>query len=198
MNLPRFRRGFARTAWRLVAAVLPALLLWTAQAQAPAAAPKLSASDLDTLLGPIALYPDPLLSIMLPAACYPLEIVEASRFVADTNNIPKIDEQSWDTNVKSVAKIPAALKKLNDNLTWTSSLGQAFLDQQQDVMDAVQRLRAKANTAGTLASNQEQVVVVTNMIVERTVESQVVVVTNTIVQIQPTNPQIVYVPQYVP
>jgi len=198
MHSIRLSRRLPQWGWRLLAALLPAALLCIARAQAPAATPKLSAADLDTLLGPIALYPDPLLSIMLPAACYPLEIVEAARFVADTNNIPKIDEQSWDTNVKSVAKIPGALKKLNDDLKWTSSLGQAFLDQQQDVMDAVQRLRAKANTAGTLASNSEQVVVVTNMVVERTVESQVVVVTNTIVQIQPANPQVVYVPQYIP
>ncbi len=167
-------------------------------AQAPASEPKRSQSDLETLLGPIALYPDPLLSIMLPAACYPLEIVEAARFVANTNNIPKIDDQSWDVNVKGVAKIPAALQKLNDDLTWTSNLGQAFLDQPKEVMDTIQVLRNRANQVGTLKTTDQQIVIVTNMIVEKTVETKVVVVTNTIVQIEPANPQIVYVPQYVP
>lgn len=167
-------------------------------AQAPASDPKRSQSDLETLLGPIALYPDPLLSIMLPASCYPLEIVEAARFVANTNNIPKIDDQSWDVNVKGVAKIPTALQKLNENLTWTSNLGQAFLDQPKEVMDTVQVLRNRANQVGTLKSSDQQIVIVTNTIVEKTIETQVVVVTNTIVQIQPANPQIIYVPQYVP
>ena len=167
-------------------------------AQSPASPPQRSQAELETLLGPIALYPDPLLSIVLPAACYPLEIVEAARFVANTNNIPKIDEQSWDVNVKSVAKIPAALAKLNADLTWTSNLGQAFLDQQKEVMDTIQILRNKAQSAGTLKSSEQQIVIVTNMVTEKTIETKVVVVTNTIVQIEPANPQVVYVPQYVP
>lgn len=174
------------------------LMSAVASAQAPASEPKRSQADLETLLGPIALYPDPLLSIMLPAACYPLEIVEAARFVANTNNIPKIDDQSWDVNVKGVAKIPAALQKLNENLTWTSNLGQAFLDQPKEVMDTIQVLRNRANQVGTLKTTEQQIVIVTNMVVEKTVETKVVVVTNTIVQIEPANPQIVYVPQYVP
>jgi len=192
MNSPLL---FARWIGCLMAA---AALLLPSHGQAPSSPPSLSQADLEKLLGPIALYPDPLLSIMLPAACYPLEIVEASRFVANTNNIPKIDDQSWDPNVKGVAKIPAALKKMNDDLTWTSNLGQAFLDQQKDVMDTIQLLRNKAQSAGTLKSSEQQIVIVTNMVVEKTVETRVVVVTNTVVQIEPANPQIVYVPQYVP
>ncbi|HAB18986.1 MAG TPA: hypothetical protein DCE44_21425 [Verrucomicrobiales bacterium] len=185
---------FRRFGWMIAAVVL----LLPGRGQSPAAEPQLSQAELETLLGPIALYPDPLLSIVLPAACYPLEIVEAARFVANSNNIPKIDDQSWDVNVKSVAKIPAALKKLNDDLSWTSKLGQAFLNQQKDVMDTVQVLRKKAEAAGTLKTSEQQIVIVTNMVTEKTIESQVVVVTNTIVQIAPANPQIVYVPQYVP
>ena len=83
--------------------------------------------SVDQLLAPVALYPDPLLATILPASVYPLEIVQAARFVADTNNVSKIDSQSWDDSVKAVAKIPAALKKLNDDLPWTIQLGEAFL-----------------------------------------------------------------------
>ena len=192
MNFPCL---FARWIGCLVAAVA---LMLPVQGQAPAAAPKLSQADLETLLGSIALYPDPLISIMLPAACYPLENVEASRFVADTNNIPKIDAQTWDTNSKTDAKLPPAPKKPNDDRTGTAKLGQTFLDQQKDVMDTIQQLRTKAQAAGTLKTSEQQVVIVTNMVTERTLETQVVVVTNTIIKIEPANPQVVYVPQYVP
>jgi hypothetical protein len=164
----------------------------------PAANPKLSAAELEKLLMPIALYPDPLIATMLPASVYPLEIVQAARFVSDTNNISKIDQQSWDENVKAVAKIPDAVKKMNDDLQWTISLGEAFLNQDKDVMDTIQALRNKAQKAGTLQTTEQQTIVVTNMVVEKTVEQQVVVVTNTVVQIKPTNPEVVYVPSYPP
>jgi hypothetical protein len=164
----------------------------------PSAPPQRSAADLEKLVGPIALFPDPLIAVMLPAACYPLEIVQAARFVADTNNIPKIDDQSWDDNVKAVAKVPAALKKMNDDLDWTSDLGQAFLDQQKDVMDMIQTLRNKASQAGTLQTSPEQTVVVTNAVVEQNTGTQVAYVTNQVVQIQPSNPEVIYVPQYIP
>ena len=164
---------------RRMGILIAVFAVWTqAIAQSPASPPKRSQADLETLLGPIALYPDPLLSIVLPASCYPLEIVEAARFVANTNNIPKIDEQPWDVNVKSVAKIPAALAKLNADLTWTSNLGQAFLDQQKEVMDTIQILRNKAQAAGTLKTSEQQIVIVTNMVTEKTIETKVVVVTN--------------------
>lgn len=164
----------------------------------PSAPPKLSAADLEKLVAPIALYPDPLIATLLPASVYPLEIVQAARFVLDTNNLAKLDAQPWDENVKAVARVPGAIKKLNDDLQWTISLGEAFLAQDKDVMDAIQNMRGKAQKAGTLQTSPQQVVTVTNMIVEKTVEQQVVVVTNTIVQIQPSNPQVVYVPTYNP
>jgi hypothetical protein len=164
----------------------------------PAANPKLSSAELEKLLMPIALYPDPLIATMLPASVYPLEIVQAARFVSDTNNISKIDQQAWDENVKAVAKIPDAIKKMNDDLQWTISLGEAFLNQDKDVMDTVQALRNKAQKAGTLQTTEQQTIVVTNMVVEKTVEQQVVVVTNTVVQIKPSNPEVVYVPSYPP
>ncbi len=162
----------------------------------PSAPAKLGAAELEKLLMPIALYPDALIATMLPASVYPLEIVQAARFVTDTNNLAKLDEQPWDDSVKALARIPAALKKLNDDLQWTIQLGEAFLNQDKDVMDTIQSLRAKAQTAGTLRTTEQQVVIVTNEVVQKVVEQQVVVVTNTIVQIQPANPQVVYVPTY--
>ena len=85
----------------------------------PSAPPKFSAADLEKLAAPIALHPDPLIAILLPASVYPLEIVQAARFVQDTNNIPKIDGQPWDENVKALAKFPTLIQKMNDDLTWT-------------------------------------------------------------------------------
>lgn len=164
----------------------------------PSAPPKRSAEDLEKLVAPIALYADSLIATMLPASVYPLEIVQAARFVADTNNLAKLDAQPWDENVKAVARVPAAIKKLNDDLTWTMELGDAFLAQDKEVMDAIQSMRGKAQKAGTLQTTPQQIVTVTNLIAEKTVEQKVVVVTNTVVQIQPSNPQVVYVPTYNP
>lgn len=147
---------------------------------------------------PIALHPDPLIAIILPASVYPVEIVQAARFVRDTNNLAKVDQQPWDENVKAVAKFPDLIAKMDAELGWTVALGQAFLNQPKELMDTIQALRAKAQKAGTLQTTPQQVVVVTNEIVQKTVEQQVVVVTNTVVQIQPANPQVVYVPSYPP
>lgn len=164
----------------------------------PAAPAQRSAAELEKLAQAIALHPDPLIAIMLPAAVYPVEIVQAARFVKDTNNIPKVDEQNWDDNVKAVAKIPALIAQMDADLDWTVRLGQAFLDQPKELMDTIQALRAKAQQGGTLQTTPQQIVTVTNMVVEKTIETQVVVVTNTVVQIQPANPQVVYVPSYPP
>jgi|KBSSwiStaDraftv2_1062776.scaffolds.fasta_scaffold65293_2 hypothetical protein len=169
-----------------------------ASAPAPDAPAKRSAADLEKLVRPIALYPDPLIATLLPASVYPLEIVQAARFVADTNNLAKLDAQPWDDSVKAVARVPDAIKKLNDNIPWTIELGEAFLAQDKDLMDAIQDLRGKAQKAGTLQTTSQQVVVVTNVVVEKTVEQQVVVVTNTVVEIQPSSSEVVYVPTYDP
>jgi len=164
----------------------------------PSAPPKRSAADLEKLVAPIALYPDPLIATVLMASVYPLEVVQAARFVANTNNLAQLDAQPWDDNVKSVARVPEAIKKMNDEISWTIELGEAFLAQDKDVMDAIQTMRGKAQKAGTLQTNPQQTVVVTNMVVEKTIEQQVVVVTNTVVQIQPSSPSVVYVPSYNP
>jgi len=164
----------------------------------PASPPKRSAADLEKLVAPIALYPDPLIATLLPASVYPLEIVQAARFVADTNNLAKLDEQPWDDSVKAVARVPDAIKKLNEDIAWTIELGDAFLAQDKEVMDAIQSMRGKAQKAGTLQTTPQQIVTVTNMVVEKTVEQRVVVVTNTVVQIQPSSTTVVYVPSYNP
>jgi hypothetical protein len=169
-----------------------------AAAPPPSAPPKYSAADLEKLAAPIALHPDPLIAIILPASVYPLDIVQAARFVKDTNNLPKVDDQPWDENVKAVAKFPELIEKMNDDLSWTMDLGQAFLDQPKELMDTIQMLRGKANSAGVLKTTPQQVIVVTNTIIEKTVEQQIVYVTNTVVQIQPANPQVIYVPTYPP
>lgn len=180
-----------------------ALVSLTVQAQQqaappPSAPPKKSAAELEKLVAPIALYSDPLIATILPASVYPLEIVQAARFVSDTNNLAKLDAQPWDDNVKAVARVPAVIKMMNDDLPWTMALGETFLAQDKDVLDMIQTLRGKAQKAGTLQTTPQQIIVVTNMIVQSTVEQRVVVVTNTIVQIQPANPQVVYVPVYNP
>src|SRR5215471_15869093 len=176
----------------------------TTQAPAPEANPapppsgpaKLSSAELEKLVMPIALHPDPLIAVILPASVYPLEIVQAARFVKDTNNIPKVDDQDWDDNVKEVAKFPDLIAKMDADLNWTVQLGQAFLDQPKELMDTIQSLRAKAQKAGTLRTTPQQIVTVTNVIVRETNYTQVVTVTNTVVQVAPANPQVVYVPSY--
>src|SRR5678809_86651 len=108
------------------------------------------------------------IAIILPAAVYPLEIVQAARFVKDTNNIPKVDQQPWDENVKAVAKFPDLIAKMDADLEWTMKLGQAFIDQPKELMDTIQDLRGKAQKAGTLRSTPQQVVTVTNVVVLQT------------------------------
>ena len=187
------------TPWLGQAQNAPAAAAPAATPASPPAAPvKRSAAELEKLVAPIALYPDPLLATVLPASVYPLEIVQAARFVADTNNLAKLDEQPWDENVKAVARVPEAIKQLNEDISWTIELGDAFLAQDKDVMDAIQAMRSKAQKAGTLQTTPQQIVTVTNMIVEKTVEQQVVVVTNTVVQIAPASSSVVYVPIYNP
>src|SRR5262249_6193547 len=157
-----------------------------------------SAAELEQLVEPIALHPDPLIAVILPASAYPLEIVQAARFVKDTNNIPKVDEQPWDDNVKEVAKFPELIAKMDADLNWTTELGEAFVDQPKDVMDTIQELRLKAKKAGTLQSSEQQIVTVTNIVVKETNVTQVTEVTKEVVQVQPANPQVVYVPSYPP
>ena len=153
---------------------------------------KLSAGQLDQLVAPVALYPDSLLAQVLMASTYPLEVVEAARWVKANPKLTgdaldkALQKQTWDPSVKSLATFPQVLQMMNDKLDWTEQLGDAFLAQQKDVMDAVQRLRTKAQAQGSLSSNQQQTVKT-----EGSGSSQVIV-------IQPTQPDTVYVPVYNP
>src|SRR5215468_276919 len=101
----------------------------------PSAPAKRSAAELEKLAMPIALHPDSLIAIILPAAAYPLEIVQAARFVKDTNNLAKLDQQPWDENVRAVARIPELIAMMDQDLQWTMDLGQAFVDQRKELMD---------------------------------------------------------------
>ncbi len=146
--------------------------------------------QLDQLLAPIALYPDPLLAQILMAATYPLAVVEAARWVQDPNNAglkadqldAALQQQNWDPSVKSLVPFPQILQMMDSKLDWTQALGNAFLAQQAGVMDAVQRLRAEARAAGTLQSTPQETV---------SLQGQTIM-------IEPADPQVVYVPYYNP
>jgi len=140
-----------------------------------------SANQLDNLLAPIALYPDPLLAQVLPAATFVNQIQEAAQWVR-TNGANGISYQSWDVSVKAVAHYPSVLYMMNDKLNWTTALGQAYVNQSTDVMASIQRLRALARSAGNLVSNQQQQVIVEPGYI----------------QIDPYQPQYIYVPAYDP
>ena len=155
---------------------------------APSPAP-LSADQLDALVAPIALYPDALVAQVLAASANPDQITDADAWLAQNQGLSgssltqAVDQQPWDPSVKALTQFPSVLDNLAHNLSWASSLGQAFSYQQSDVMAAVQTMRAKAQAAGTLQSSNQITVTQPS--------------TNTIV-IQPANPQVVYVPQYNP
>jgi hypothetical protein len=154
----------------------------------PAPAP-LSSGQLDALVAPIALYPDALVAQVLAAATNPDQITYADDWLAQNRNLTgaalgqAVDQQSWDPSVKALTQFSSVLDNLAHNLSWTSSLGQAFANQPSDVMAAVQVMRAKAQAAGTLQSNSQ--ITVTQP-------------ASTTIVIQPANPQVVYVPQYNP
>src|SRR5262249_14612528 len=151
----------------LIAVFLLAPLGALAQAPQPAPTqPLLGAAELDKMLAPIAMYPDPLLSEVLIASTYPREVVQADRW-AKANTKLKGDalstalaKQNWDDSVKSLVQVPTVLTMMADQLDWTQKLGDAMLAQQPDVMDSVQRLRARAQANGKLATTKEQTVTV--------------------------------------
>ena len=139
-------------------------------------------AQLDQLLGPIALYPDPLIAQILPASTVPTQIVLADRYVTAGGDPNQIDQQPWDPSVQALARYPSVLKWMDDNLNWTTELGQAFLNQQPDVMSSIQRLRASANNLGNLQSTPQQQVLNDGGNIE----------------IVPADPQVIYVPVYQP
>src|SRR5262245_30525014 len=160
--------------------------------QAPEEAPKLSEGQLESLVAPIALYPDPLLSQCLVASTYPLDIMEAQQWVSKNPDLKgdaltdAAKKQDWDPSIQAMVALPDVMKRMSENIEWTTNLGNAFLAQESDVMNAVQSLRLKAKDSGKLESS-EQMTVET-----KTIESK------TIVEIQPASTQVVYVPSYSP
>jgi hypothetical protein len=185
-------------------ALLCALLLlpgdFGAYAQSPSqeaappepAAPMIPNDQLDSLVAPIALYPDPLLAQVLVASTYPLEIIQLQQWLPQHKDLKDkalataVEKEDWDPSIQAMAALPDVVKQLAENIKWTTDLGNAFLAQQNDVMDAVQRMRMKAKDAGNLKSTEQQ------KVETKTVESKTVVV------IQQAQPEIVYLPSYNP
>lgn len=165
------------------------LVVPAAHAQSAQQSNNLSMAQLQSLVAPIALYPDALLSQMLMAATYPLEVAEADNWLKNNSRLSKsqledaLKNQTWDNSVKSLVSFPNALDMMGSKLDWTQKLGDAYLAQPKEVMQAVQALRAKAKQAGNLKSSEQ-------ITVSADPQSNII--------IQPANPQVIYVPTYNP
>ena len=155
---------------------------------APIQPAQISPEHMQQLVAPIALYPDELVAQVLAASTYPTEIVEANRWLQQNSSLKgaqlasEVDKQSWDPSVKALTQFPSVLANMDKNLSWTSALGDAYFNDQQDVMNAIQALRKRAQDAGTLKS---------------TAQENVTTQGSTII-IEPANPQVVYLPAYDP
>jgi len=195
----------ASIAWlALVLAVSRETLAQTPPADQPAAATtttdtateqetKVPDAELDSLVAPIALFPDPLLSQTLVASTYPVELMQLQQWIGKNSSLKDqaladaVAKQPWDASIQGLAAFPDVVAKLADNIQWTSDLGNAFLAQQNDVMAAVQRMRAKAQGSGTLKTSTQQ-----------KVETQTTDSGQQAIVIQPADPNVVYVPSYDP
>jgi hypothetical protein len=172
----------------LVALLLACATVAGGAARAQDAASPFKPEEIEALVAPIALYPDPLLSQVLMASTYPLEVVQAARWVKANPNVKgdaavkAVENQNWDVSVKSLVAFPQVLEPMSEKLDWTQKLGDAFLADQKSVLDAAQRLRSRAQSEGTLKST----------------EQQKVVVEQTVIKIEPADPQVIYVPAYNP
>src|SRR6186713_425297 len=173
----------------VVASALPHPQAATTTASAAARIPN---DQLDSLVAPIALYPDPLLAQVLAASTYPLEIIQLQQWMTKHPDLKgealaaAVEKENWDPAVQGLAALPDVVKRLGDDIIWTNDLGNAFLAQQSDVMDAVQRMRKKATDAGNLKTTGQQKV--TTQVVQ----------TKEVIVIQQANPQVIYVPAYNP
>ncbi|MCZ6874763.1 MAG: DUF3300 domain-containing protein [bacterium] len=178
------------TLTRLLAVGLALLIAVPLQAlaQESGTQPMLRQEELDQVLAPIALYPDALISQIFMASTYPLEVVQADRWVKENKTLEgdalsaALEQQGWDPSVKSLVNFPQVLAMMSERLDWMTKLGDAFIAQQKDVMDTVQQLRGKAKAEGNLKTTKEQKVVV---------EQQ-------IIKIESPAPQVIYVPTYNP
>jgi Protein of unknown function (DUF3300) len=156
-------------------------------------APQLPNDELDSLVAPIALYPDPLLAQTLAASTYPLEVIQLQQWMDRNKNLKDqaladaVAKQPWDPSVQALAAAPDVVQRMAGNIQWTDDLGNAFLAQQSDVMDAVQRMRGKAESKGTLQTSAQQ-----------TVETKTVEGGKQVIVVEPASPDVVYVPSYDP
>jgi hypothetical protein len=156
--------------------------------QSPVQAAQQTPAQLQQLVAPIALYPDALIAQILAAATYPDQIVQADRWLQQHTELKgeqlaqEVDKQPWDPSVKALAEFPSVLANMDKNLSWTSSHGDAYINQQQDVMNTIQTMRQRAQKSGSLKTTSQQKVVQ---------QGQTIV-------IEPADPQVVYVPQYDP
>ena len=172
----------------------PLLLAQTQQSTSTGqqAAAKIPADQLDSLVAPIALYPDPLLAQTLAASTYPLEIIQLQQWLSKNSGLKDkaladaVAKQQWDPSVQALAALPDVVKRLADDIQWTTDLGNAFLAQQSEAMDAVQRMRKKAQDKGNLKTTEQQ------KVETKVIENKSVIV------VEQANPQVVYVPSYDP
>jgi hypothetical protein len=204
MRPKSFEPGWGNRSRRCLIVVLSVALLFPgygaalAQEPTPVApapneeAPKIPNDQLDSLVAPIALYPDPLLAQTLAASTYPLEVIQLQQWLAKNPQLKDkaladaVTKQNWDPSIQATAALPDVVKQMAENISWTTDLGNAFLAQQSDVMDAVQRMRAKAQGAGKLQTSKEQ------KVESKQVENKTVIV------IEQADPKVVYVPSYNP
>jgi hypothetical protein len=177
--------------WALIVfLVIPPRVFAQQPAEAPAAkeAPPFKQEELDQIVAPIALHPDPLISQILMASTYPIEVVLAERWTKQNASLKgdaltkALEAQDWDPSVKSLVNFPQVLTMMSEKLDWTQKLGDAFLADQKKVLDSIQSLRAKAQASGNLKTTKEQTVIVEEKIIK----------------IEPANPQVIYVPAYNP
>src|SRR6266567_7169783 len=156
-------------------------------------APTLPSGELDSLVAPIALYPDPLLAQTLAASTYPLEIIQLQQWMDRNKNLQgkaladAVAKQPWDPSVQALVATPDVVQRMAGNIQWSTDLGNAFLAQQSDVMDAVQRMRGKAESKGTLKTSAQQ-----------KVETKTVEGGKQVIVVEPSSPDVVYVPSYDP
>src|SRR5437868_6897077 len=156
-------------------------------------APKIPNDQLDSLVAPIALYPDPLLAQTLAASTYPLEVIQLQQWMDRNKNLKgkaladAVAKQPWDPSIQALVEFPDVVQRMAGNVQWTTDLGNAFLAQQSDVMDAVQRMRGKAESKGTLKTSAQQ-----------TVQTKTVEGGKQVIVVEPAQPDVVYVPSYDP
>jgi hypothetical protein len=193
---------FAAQATRRVLLLGALLVAWlgvpAGEAQAQAGDASLPREQLEQLVAPIALYPDSLLAQVLMAATYPIEIVQAERWAKANSKLKgkaledALQSQPWDPSVKSMVAVPQVLQMMSDQLDWTEMLGNAFLAQQEDLLNAVQALRTKADAEGTLKTTSQQ------KVSKQPVTSASGPGPTTAIVIEPADPQVIYVPTYNP